>query len=184
MIKIASEPDSLRNAAEARIARPSFTLVQPHPGEELLHELIHELKVHKIELEMQNEELRQSKQRLEESLARFEELYEFAPVGYLTLTGNTEIISANLKSAEMLGIDRNILLHTKFASYLTPHDSDHLHLCLQSKLQNGKHQICNFELKRGDGSVLHAQLDCHQSKIDNNLITSVAIFDIAELGNK
>ena len=181
MTKIANEHDSLRKAAEAEIVRPPLTLVQPQPGEELLHDLIHELSVYQIELEMQNVELRQSQQSQEEAMARYVDLYDFAPVGYLTLTGKTVIVSANLKSAEMLGVDRNKLIQKRFASFVTPHDSDHLHLCLQSALRQGKQQTCDLELKRGDGSVLHVRLDCLQSKIGKELSIRVALSDITEL---
>jgi c-di-GMP-related signal transduction protein len=83
---------ALRAAAEVRLASSQTPEASDRPSEEILHEL----RVHQIELEMQNEALRQVQQALEESRDRFVDLYEFAPVGYLTLTAHGMISEINL----------------------------------------------------------------------------------------
>ena len=75
MSKSSSEQEALRKAAEGKIVRLPIKLVQPQPGEELLHELLHELKVHQIELEMQNGDLRQKQVIIEEMRDRYVDLY-------------------------------------------------------------------------------------------------------------
>lgn len=180
MSKKPNEPVSLRTEAEAQVTRKPLNLVQPQPGEELLHELLHELRVHQIELEMQNDELRRLQAALEESRDRYEDLYEFAPVGYLTLTREGIIAEANLTAAALLGVDRKLLLDRRFASFVSPEDCDRWHLHWQSVLQHDCPH-CDLALKRGDGSVFHVQMNCKKTNIDNESSVRVALTDISEL---
>ncbi len=180
MSKKPNEPGSLRTEAEAQVTRKPVTLVQPQPGEELLHELLHELRVHQIELEMQNDELRRLQVALEESRDRYADLYEFAPVGYLTLDREGIITEANLTAATLLGVDRKMIVDRRFASFVSPEDSDLWHLHLQSMLQHDCPR-CDLKLKRGDGTACHIQLNCKKSTIDNNTTLRVALTDVSEL---
>src|SRR3989338_4480824 len=100
-----NKPGSLRAEAEARLARAPPADGTQRPAKELLHEL----QVHQIELEMQNDTLRQTQLDLEESRDRYMDLYDFAPIGYLTLTRGGLIREVNLTGALLLGMERNKL---------------------------------------------------------------------------
>ena len=83
---------------------------------------VHELQVHQVELAMRNEELQRARLHLEEALASYTELYDFAPVGYLSLEPNGCIARANLEAGRMLGLERARLLHQRFAGFLAGAD--------------------------------------------------------------
>jgi len=87
-----------------------------------LQRLVHELQVHQIELEMQNEELQRAHRALEESLAQYAELYDFAPVGYFTLDGSSKILRVNLAGARLLGLERSKLLGECFSRFVSEKD--------------------------------------------------------------
>ncbi|NTV01239.1 MAG: response regulator [Chlorobiaceae bacterium] len=104
----------LKKQAEERLGK------FPGPGDspDNLHRLVHELAVHKVELEMQNEELIASRDELERSLERYKELYDFAPIGYATLSCEGKIREANLAAAAMLGVARSKIAGASFDSFV------------------------------------------------------------------
>ncbi|NTW99561.1 MAG: PAS domain S-box protein, partial [Geobacteraceae bacterium] len=87
--------------------------------EELLR-LIHELEVHQIELEMQQNELNLMRDELEKTLQRYTDIYDFAPLGYMTIARNSSILEVNLMAAKMLGTERARLRNKKLANFITP----------------------------------------------------------------
>jgi PAS domain S-box-containing protein len=180
MSKKPIEPDSLRAEAEARVAHKPLTLVNPQPGEELLHELLHELRVHQIELEMQNDELRRAQVIIEESRDRYVDLYEFAPVGYLTLTREGLINEVNLTGAALLGVDRKKLIKRRFTSFVTPDDKDRWHRHFLHVLQHDGKQSCELEIQRNDDSFFNARLDCLHMKDGDVSSVRIALIDITE----
>ena len=112
MNKKPGKQDSLRANAETHLAHIPPMEASTHSVDELLHEL----HIHQIELEMQNEELRRAQIALEESRDRYMALYEFAPVGYLTLTGEGLIAEINLTGAKLLGVERKKLINHRFSN--------------------------------------------------------------------
>jgi diguanylate cyclase (GGDEF)-like protein len=86
--------------------------------------LIHELQVHQIELEMQNEELRTTNRQLEIANAKYTELYEFSPIGFITLGPEGKIESVNLTYTMMINLDRSSIIGQHFVKFVAPDDQD------------------------------------------------------------
>jgi len=175
---VMTHPDNsspLRAAAEAQLAaKPVTTPAQP------VAELQHELQVHQIELEMQNETLRQTQRALEESRDRYLDLYEFAPVGYLTLSALGLIEAINLTGARLLGRERNGLLHHRFSACVAPADRDAWQRQFLSVKRHGEPHSVELALQRGDGSLFQAQLDyASQNNSANGTALRVVFSDIS-----
>ncbi len=90
-------------------------------------EIIHELRVHQIELEIQNEELRKSQRKLEDSQRKYFDLYNFAPNGYFTLDKDGIILDVNLAGAALLGVGRRDLYNTAFIRYIAHDNRNQFH---------------------------------------------------------
>jgi len=105
--------DELRRQAQRQLQEKSAGLPEmPTTDRE---ELIEELRVHQIELTLQNEQLRDTQQALEESRNKYLDLYDFAPVGYFTVDSNMQVIEANWMYFTLLGTDRSRLIGQSFA---------------------------------------------------------------------
>src|SRR5450759_4568616 len=109
---------------------------------------------------MQNEALRQANIALEDSRDRYVDLYEFAPVGYLTLTSDGLIAEINLTGTRLLGLERKNLLHRRFTSFVIPEDQDRWTRHYLSVKRDAGQGSAELALQRGDGTVLQVQLDC------------------------
>jgi len=175
MSKKPNESDQLRTKAEMQLTRVPENGGTQRSAEELLHEL----RVHQIELEMQNEELRQAQVELEKSRDRYVDLYDFAPVGYLTLTRDAMIAEVNLTGAALLGIERKKLLQHRFANLVIAKDKDCWDRLFVSALQHDEQQSCELVLKRGNGSVFYAHVDClHMKSASGGNSVRIAFTDI------
>ena len=118
--------DGLRARAEGSLRRAGKQKVNL-AGDDM-RRTVHELQVHEIELQMQNEELRRTQEELQEACARYANLYDFAPCAYLTLGANGEIREANLAAAHLLGVDRRSLLRQKFSRFILAESQDDYYL--------------------------------------------------------
>lgn len=143
----------LRELAAAETASP------PEPREELLHEL----RTHQIELELQNEDLRKAQQELILSRDRYADLYDFAPVGYLTLSEQNCIHEANLTFAGLLGMERGALLKKPFTDFITAPDQDAFFLYMRSPHDSEERQTCRIHLVHAEGARIPVELDAQAS---------------------
>ncbi len=122
--------------------------------------LVHELRTHQIELELQNEELRQNQEALLVSQKKYTDLYDFAPVGYLTVSDTGLISKANLKAARMLACERKRLLQRPLTFFFNPEEQDSHYHCRNRLLATKEEQTCERRLQRADSGYLEVQCRC------------------------
>jgi PAS domain S-box-containing protein len=150
-------PGSLRDAAQRQLAdKHGFS---PGPEAVTPEALIHELQVHQIELEMQADELRRAQLALEEARDKYLDLYDFAPVGYLTLNEKALIQETNLTAARLLGTDRKKLTRARFRTFINPGDVDRWDRYFLDVLKQDTNLTTNLQLRRGNESVFPALLE-------------------------
>jgi|GEM_PF-5698950 len=123
-----------------------------------IQDIVQELQTHQIELELQNEELRKTQEALIRSHKKFSDLYDFAPVGYLTISDKGLIVEANLTAAKLLGIDRGILIKQLFSNYIVKDAQDEYYRCRKKLLDTFEPQSSELTMKQKDGNLLHVQL--------------------------
>jgi len=149
------EAEELRREAEARVdgmSAAAAAAAAASPVPEDIAAIVHELRVHQIELEMQNEELRRAQLRLDAQREKYFELFNLAPVGYLTLNDEGVIGDANLTAARLLGVDRQLLVGQPLSAFVLTDDRDVLYLHLRMLQQTGEPQIGELRLLRLGGA--------------------------------
>lgn len=152
-----SSAKTLREDAEKYLTR--YPGGSPELDSKTPDEIIYELRVHQAELEIQNEELKRSQQDLEDARDRYLDLYDFAPVGYVTLTDKGLIAEINLTGAAMLRGDRRKLIHTRFRRYIAPDEHARWDRFLISIL-NGENRLSfSIRLNTINGTEFSARLE-------------------------
>jgi two-component system, chemotaxis family, sensor kinase Cph1 len=171
----------LRQQAEAiarqQAAQPPETLNALSLEE--ARQTLHELRVHQIELEMQNEELRRAQAELDAVRARYFDLYDLAPVGYCTLSGKGLILQANLAASALLGMPRSALIQQPLSRFILKQDHDSYYLHSKLLFETGGPQRFELRLLRKDGTASWVQLDATSAQeTDGLLVYRVALSDI------
>ncbi len=144
--------DALWQEAERRVREHQGT-APSDLGTEDTRVLIHELEVHQAELEVQNEELRRTQTQLAEALDNYQDLYEFAPVGYMTLDGSGMILQANLTASILCGVDRSHLIHRRIETLVAGQDHDSCYILLRETAASGRVRTRQLRLKQPDGQT-------------------------------
>ena len=168
----------LRKEAEEKL-RPD-TIDTERLSEAEVRKLAHELQVYQIELEMQNEELRKSSNELEDSRDRYSRLYDFAPIGYLTISEKGLILEANLTFALMLGMERGSLIKKQLSTFITREDKDIFYLYHKQVLITKKQEMCELRMMKKDGKQFHAQLESEIVLDHNDHQCRIIVSDITE----
>jgi len=154
------EAHALRQRAEATLKQrlgTSGNTAARSPEETL--RILHELSVHQIELEMQNDELRRAQVTLEAARASYTDLYDQAPVGYVTLNEAGLMLQANLTAASLLGVPRQALLDLPLSQFIHRDDQDTYYLLRkQHQVHAQKEQSAELRLKHQDASYFWAKL--------------------------
>ena len=152
-----SPAEELRRKAEERMGLENPLPEEISPAE--AQKLIHELRVHQIELAMQNDELRQAQEILEESRSRYSDLYDFAPIGYLTLDELGIIREANLTAARLLQVERSRIIDRQFTHFLVTEDRGAFRRHLNLVLKGRERQTVELRLKIKDGQAFFTLLE-------------------------
>jgi two-component system cell cycle sensor histidine kinase/response regulator CckA len=121
--------------------------------------LLHELRVHQIELEMQNEELRVSRAEVESGLKRYTDLYDFAPVGYLTLSAEGTISELNLPAARLLGRERSRLVGGQLRTFVDQASRRTFDAWLSKAFAGPDKQSCELVLLRDRLPPVHVAIE-------------------------
>ncbi|MGY8905057.1 MAG: response regulator [Burkholderiales bacterium] len=143
--------------------------------------LLHDLQVHQIELELQNEELRRAQDALETSRARYFDLYDLAPVGYFTLDKTGLILEANLTAATLLGVARSTFTGRLLSHYIAPDDADTYYLSRRQLLKSGATQAFELRFLRVGKAPFTAWVEVSMHGTDDESVCQVALSDISEL---
>jgi PAS domain S-box-containing protein len=124
-----------------------------------LQQVVHELQVHQIELEMQNEELRRTQMDLETARDRYVELYDFSPAGHLSLDVHGAIVEANLRAAVLLDVHRKDLIGEPLARFIDPDDQAAFYRHSRSIMSMGQRQTCEVRLRKETGAICYIHLE-------------------------
>ncbi|MBU2647735.1 PAS domain S-box protein, partial [bacterium] len=173
---ISGRAASLRYQAEQLVRRSGDTLGVPALSGQ---KLIHELQVHQIELEMQNEELHRSETELRKALDRYSDLYDFAPIGYVSLGEKSVLLSINATFADMMGQPKDSLLGKPLTRFIDREDQDRFYLHCRSCLAAEGRHTCEIKMKKGDNTLFYAFLESSAGKDhDGSKLIRTAITDI------
>ncbi len=177
------------------ITNPLYTAILRQKAEEILKsrnvkfnpdkidaetlKLIHELDVHQVELEMQNEELVLSKKKAEEDAEKFANLYDFAPSGYLTLSKEGEIVELNFRSAEILGKERSLLIKNRFGFFVSDGTRKIFNEFIDTLLNSKTNENCELVLNINPETPTHVYLTGKASKDEEQCL--ITMMDISEI---
>ncbi|MEW6332923.1 MAG: PAS domain S-box protein [Thermodesulfobacteriota bacterium] len=141
--------------------------------------IVHELQVHQIELEAQNEELRQVQEELNLQRERYFNLYDLAPVSCFTVSERGMIIDANITAANMLGAVRGDLVKKPLTSFILPEDLDAYHRFSRLPLSMDTPQLCELRMVKIDGAVLWTHVAATAlHDIDGSVVRHIMIQDL------
>jgi two-component system cell cycle sensor histidine kinase/response regulator CckA len=183
--KETSDFSSIRKQAEAVIHQRTID----DPGklaslsETDVRKLVHELSVHQIELEIQNEELRQATARLEKAHLAYFNLYDLAPVGYLTIDESGKILKGNLFLSKLLAAERKTIVGKAITDFIFNDDQDlYYHFRRQTFVPNGPQRSCELRMTSAQGATVWVNLSATSGElVDSVWEASIVVTDIGQL---
>jgi len=156
------QQDRLRKQAERKLAEGKRLPEDMSCGE--MAELGHELHIHQVELELQNEELRKSQAETEIARKTYQDLWELSPAGHVIIDGSGRITAINHSARRLFGRPESALLGERFSTLVAPGDQVAVHLLLESMTPGRISERLEIGLTRPGGSVCICQLSCHVLK--------------------
>ena len=146
--------------------------------------MLHELLVHKVELEMQIEELQRAHASLEEARDRYAECCESSPMGLLTISRDGMITESNPKGATLLGVERATLIRRRLGSFVAPRDGDRwnrIFLDVMDRAGLGE-EACVVGMVRADGATFDAYLSCRRYEpVGGSPVLRLTLFDLDQV---
>jgi PAS domain S-box-containing protein len=157
---------ALRRSAEERLARQvserGAATIEVDTAR-----LVHELEVHQVELQMQNEELQRARVEVELALEKYTELYDFAPVGYFSVDQQGIIQEVNLTGAAMLGMARSSIVQRRLRGFASPTSRPVVDGFLKDVFASPGKQACEALLLTGAGASFWADLQASSEALPN-----------------
>jgi PAS domain S-box-containing protein len=173
----------IRRQVEKEYQRPKRKILsQKTASYKNLKSVIHELQTHRVELESQNGELRLLHLEQEKLAKKFEDLYDFAPVGYLSLGKDGQIVNSNLAFSSLVGLERRYIQEKSLYSFVIPEDRDILFLHLRRLFKGRKNERCELRLKGVKNKIFNVQLESSfDLDPEDKLLTMTSVTDISDL---
>ena len=174
---------ALRKAAEGKLRDSLASPVRAAEAGQsnAMQAALHELQVHQVELEMQNEELRAAQALLDAERARYVELYDQAPVGYCTLSSDGLILQANLIAAAMLGTPRARLFNEPLARFIDAADQDHFYLLHRQLMRSRAAYSVDLRIALPEGGSLWVNVAANSAQGEGDaMVARIALADISQ----
>ncbi len=175
--------EEIRKKAERILERQQKSNSIPTSLE--IDELLHELEIYQVELELQNDELSNAKNSLETSYRKYLNLFEFAPIGYLTLNDNGIILEANSSLCQLLRIEKSKFIGHNFTNYIIPEYQDIFYFHISLLKENITKKSCEIQIKSNKNELIFVRLESILIKTDNEdkHIFQIALIDITNQKN-
>jgi len=167
---------SLREKAESLLKKKHRKSGNYDPDETDMRKLLHELQVHQVELEMQNEELISTRNETEELLSKYTSLFDFAPIGYFVLDADGRIRDINFSGAKLLNMDRSEIIKHNFKDYLTNDLIWDFNNFLHEAFERNFKVSMEFKLSKNRAAPIFAFAECIAASATDNCL--MAVLDI------
>ena len=175
-----TEEEKLRQKAEEQLKKHQ-SKVSLQSSEVDIRKLTHELKVHQIELELQNEELLLTKEQTDRVAEKYIELYDLAPAGYFTLSKEGKILRLNLKGANLLGMERQLLINRRLAVFMDDNTKTVFNGFLNKVFKERSEESCEVTLTIEGRPTLYVYITGHIA--DNDEKCQLTMADITQIKN-
>ena|SRR5205809_1320020 len=158
-------PYKKKRTAKKRVTRAQRRRSQRRPTvstkmtNERLRSLVRDMEIRQVELQLENEQLREAEMELSKAAERYASLYEYAPIGYVTLDRDGKILEGNRTAAKMFGIERQALLGSNLSNFVSREYHDIWYLQRRATFSGKTKLACEIEMRRADGSALTVRLE-------------------------
>ena len=141
---------------------------------------IHDLMVHQIQLEMQNEEMVHLQVELSDARSRYFDIYDMAPVGYMIISEQGLVMETNLTAVKLLGVDRQALIGHRISPFIRGEHQNRYYSLRQALFDSGKPQECELRMQKRDGSGFWGHITASYAEINGTRSARLVINDISQ----